>query len=107
MALADALAAQNTPLYVIVACSVLLTAIGVVARSRRHTIAPEEIAPRMNALLARGAPARVADALAHGEKIQAIKAYRQVYTVGLREAKEAVDAMESDLARLTQSDTAP
>ena len=32
-----------------------------------------------------------------GRKINAIKLYRELYGVGLREAKDAVDAMERDL----------
>jgi len=36
----------------------------------------------------------VAAALENGEKIKAIKYYRKVHIVGLKEAKEAVEAMK-------------
>lgn len=35
-------------------------------------------------------------ALLSGNKIEAIKLYRQFYGVGLREAKDAIDAMEGN-----------
>lgn len=41
----------------------------------------------------------VADALASGQKIQAIKLYREYSGKGLAEAKDAVEAMESDLRK--------
>ncbi|TQV86031.1 hypothetical protein FLL46_18875 [Aliikangiella coralliicola] len=36
----------------------------------------------------------VIDALKQGQKIQAIKYYRTIHGVGLKEAKEAVEAMD-------------
>ena len=36
-------------------------------------------------------------ALLSGNKIQAIKIYREYYGVGLKEAKEAIDAMQGNL----------
>ena len=36
----------------------------------------------------------IQDALMRGNKIQAIKLYREQYGVGLKEAKDAIDAME-------------
>ena len=40
---------------------------------------------------------RVTGALLRGKKIEAIKIYREEHGVGLREAKEAVDAAERQL----------
>lgn len=42
---------------------------------------------------------RVMDVLRKGNKIEAIKIYREIYNVGLAEAKQAVDGMESRLGR--------
>ena len=42
-------------------------------------------------------PMAVRDALLDGKKILAIKLYRELYGVGLKEAKDAVDAMERTL----------
>jgi ribosomal protein L7/L12 len=36
----------------------------------------------------------IRDALLRGNKIEAIKLYREQYSVGLKEAKDAIDAME-------------
>jgi hypothetical protein len=41
--------------------------------------------------------ARVIDMLKKGNKIEAIKIYREIYNVGLAEAKQAVDDMETRL----------
>lgn len=41
--------------------------------------------------------AEIMQALESGQKIQAIKIYREANGVGLKEAKEAVDAMAKDL----------
>ncbi len=60
---------------------------------RRPALRPDEIARRANALLSLGASPEVADALAHGYRINAIKAYREERGVGLREAKDAVDRL--------------
>ncbi|HET9588392.1 MAG TPA: ribosomal protein L7/L12 [Anaerolineales bacterium] len=46
---------------------------------------------------ARGADARVVDVLRRGNKIEAIKIYRELYNCGLAEAKQAVDAIEKRL----------
>ena len=56
------------------------------------------------ALVARGmagAPevGAIREALLSGNKINAIKIYRSIYGVGLKEAKDAVDAMERNLYR--------
>jgi large subunit ribosomal protein L7/L12 len=39
----------------------------------------------------------IREALLSGNKIQAIKLYRYLYGVGLKEAKDAIDAMEGSL----------
>lgn len=39
----------------------------------------------------------IREALLSGNKINAIKIYRSIYGVGLKEAKDAVDAMERNL----------
>ena len=39
----------------------------------------------------------IREALLSGDKIKAIKLYRYLYGVGLKEGKEAIDAMERDL----------
>jgi large subunit ribosomal protein L7/L12 len=41
--------------------------------------------------------ARVIDMLKRGNKIEAIKIYREIYNVGLAEAKDAVESLESRL----------
>ncbi len=52
-------------------------------------------------------PHRIRDLLKTGRKIEAIKVYRQQTGAGLREAKEAVDAIERELHRLLSSMTPP
>lgn len=54
------------------------------------------------ALMARGMArpleiGAIREALLSGNKINAIKIYRSIYGVGLKEAKEAIDAMERNL----------
>lgn len=56
------------------------------------------------ALMARGMSGSqeigaIREALLSGNKINAIKIYRSIYGVGLKEAKEAVEAMERNLYR--------
>jgi len=43
------------------------------------------------------ADARVVDMLKRGNKIEAIKIYREIYDCGLAEAKQAVDGIEARL----------
>jgi ribosomal protein L7/L12 len=43
------------------------------------------------------ADARVVEMLKRGNKIEAIKIYREIYNCGLAEAKQAVDGIESKL----------
>ena len=42
-----------------------------------------------------GIDSRIVDALKQGNKIEAIKIYREIYNVGLAEAKKAVEDMET------------
>ena len=44
-------------------------------------------------------PERIDAFVRAGQKIEAIKAYRRLHGVGLKEAKDAVDARERELAR--------
>ena len=62
---------------------------------RRPPLRPDEIARRANALLSVGASQEVADALAHGYRINAIKAYREERGIGLRDATVAVDGLNA------------
>ena len=59
----------------------------------RLGIDPAEVTPQEEPQVARAIRA----VLLSGDKIKAIKLYRELYGVGLREAKEAVDAMEGSL----------
>jgi len=60
----------------------------------RLGIDPEEVTPKVSE-----APEirAISEALLLGEKINAIKLYRQYYGVGLKEAKDAIDALERNL----------
>jgi ribosomal protein L7/L12 len=55
----------------------------------RLGIDPAEVMPRMEQQ-----NQAIWDALLAGDKILAIKLYREEYGIGLKEAKDAVDAME-------------
>lgn len=48
-------------------------------------------------IISAGNDTEIWQALRDGKKIEAVKLYRQIYNVGLKEAKDAVDAMERDL----------
>lgn len=73
------------------------------ARMKRLEAMMEALLQRMDidpATIEPAAPAEnpaIREALLSGNKILAIKVYREQYTVGLREAKEAIDAMEGNL----------
>src|SRR5881398_3747477 len=53
----------------------------------RLGIDPAEVTPPENRA--------IREALLSGKKIQAVKLYRELYGVGLKDAKDAIDAMES------------
>lgn len=66
-------------------------------RSRSHPSAPGVVAAPPGQAAA--ASPSVQDLLQAGRKIDAIKAYRAEHGVGLREAKDAVDALARGLPR--------
>lgn len=43
--------------------------------------------------------ARIKSLLARGQKVEAVKIYREEYGIGLKEAKDAVDRMEASMKR--------
>ncbi len=59
----------------------------------RLDIDPSEITPREPSETTRA----IREALLAGHKINAIKLYRELYGVSLKEAKDAIDAMEGNL----------
>lgn len=59
----------------------------------RSGIDPAELTPPEMLQNQQVAPA-IQDALMRGNKIEAIKLYREQYGVGLKEAKDVIDAME-------------
>ncbi len=58
----------------------------------RLDIDPSEITPREPS-----ETRAIREALLAGHKINAIKLYRELYGVGLKDAKDAIDAMEGNL----------
>ncbi len=66
---------------------------GVGLREAKEAVDQLALAPRRAALTAAGATPAVADALARGNQILAIKLYRQEHGVGLREAKAAIERL--------------
>jgi len=48
----------------------------------------------MDGDMAQAMDSKIRQLLLQGNKIEAIKVYREIYNVGLAEAKQAVDAME-------------
>jgi ribosomal protein L7/L12 len=78
-------------------------AVGRIASRERHSRALSRLEAKVDALLKhegiqfdpyKDLHPRVLDALRRGEKIEAIKEYRQATGVGLKEAKEYVDEIE-------------
>jgi len=59
-----------------------------------EALAAGHAAPTVAAPAQRGTDAEVAALLGDNKKIEAIKLYREIHHVGLKEAKDAVDAME-------------
>jgi len=47
--------------------------------------------------VAQAVDSKVREHLLKGNKIEAIKVYREIYNVGLAEAKQVIDAMEQNL----------
>lgn len=84
------------PPYAAAALSVALALLIVATRGRPRPAG--DLAARAQALRGAGASPAVADLLARGQKINAIKAYREESGAGLREAKAAVEQLERALA---------
>lgn len=68
-----------------------------------RVIQADEVAQRLSTLIAMGLPESIADPVARGEKINAIKAYRETYGVGLKYGKDAVESWESALRAAEQA----
>ena len=90
-----------TPQFVLLGLALLIIGfvVGrVTASGRRTTVTYER--PRARAAgEPPGTDTGVKAALLAGNKIEAIKRYRQVHGTGLKEAKDAVDALEARLKR--------
>jgi ribosomal protein L7/L12 len=80
----------NTALFLSLAISALLFVL--VVRSGSPGPEPAPASPRARADL----EVDLARCLAEGRKIEAIKLYRRIHGVGLREAKEAVERLEAE-----------
>ena len=85
---------RATPVYILAALSASLAVVVVTQRSTRLWRNDSDVAARQAALRDAGVAPAVAEALARGQKIDAIRAYREERSVTLREAKAAVDQME-------------
>ena len=57
------------------------------------------VQPKAGQSMPESAAAEITEALFAGEKIHAVKVYREAMGGGLKDAKHAVDALESDLRR--------
>lgn len=64
---------------------------------------PDDVRNRDNPVL----EARIKSLLTKGKKIEAVKIYREEYSVSLKDAKDAVDRMEASLPRGAGSAGAP
>lgn len=64
---------------------------------------PDDVRDRDNPVL----EARIKSLLSKGKKIEAVKIYREEFGVGLAEAKDAVDRMESSMPRDLSSTGVP
>lgn len=82
-----------------VAAVVILVLIGVRASNRARTEVPSGPDPRREALmrqpLSPGLVARITELCTAGRKIQAIKELREVTGLGLKDAKDLVEAIEA------------
>ena len=83
---------MNTALFISLAISALLFVL--VVRSGAPGSEPAPLAPREQADL----ELDLARCLDEGRKIDAIKLYRRLHGVGLREAKEAVERLQTEAA---------
>lgn len=71
--------------------------------AKRHAIQSGAVESRLHTLVAMGLPEAIAAPLARGEKINAIKAYREAYGFGLKQAKDAIEAWEHALRAVEQA----
>lgn len=65
----------------------------------RSSATPEEIAQRAAVFIDVGASAAVADALAHGDKILAVKRYREAHDASLADGFHAIDAVLTEAVK--------
>lgn len=80
---------------VVILVAVLSSSLALIAyRLRQNRVLPGNVPFRTSRLLQAGASPRVADLVARGDRISAIKAYREEHQVGLREGKEAIERLE-------------
>src|SRR5260370_8517019 len=85
---------------VVIIVAALSSSLALIAyRLRQNRTLPGDVPLRTSRLLQAGASPRVADLLARGDRISAIKAYRQEHQVGLREAKKEIARLERVLFR--------
>ena len=81
--------------------AVLASSLALIAyRLRQNRILPGDVPLRTSRLLQVGASPRVADLLARGDRLSAIKAYREEHQVGLREGKEQIERFERVLRHI-------
>ena len=94
---------MNEPIFIGLAFGVLVAVINLVRMNRGTARTLSRLEAKLDALLKHqgirfdpysDVPARVVDALSRGQKIEAIKEYRAVTGVGLKEAKEFVEEIE-------------
>ena len=94
---------MNEPIFIGLAFGVLVAVINLVRMNRGTAHTLSRLEAKLDALLTHqgirfdpysDVPARGVDALSRGQKIEAIKEYRAVTGVGLKEAKEFVEEIE-------------
>src|SRR5260370_40928385 len=86
---------------VVIIVAALSSSLALIAyRLRQNRTLPGDVPLRTSRLLQVGASPRVADLLARGGRLSAIKAYRHEHQVGLRERKEELERLERVLRHL-------
>ncbi len=85
----------------VILVAVLASSLALIAyRLRQNRILPGDVPLRTSRLLQVGASPRVANLLARGDRLSAIKAYREEHQVGLREGKEQIERFERVLRHI-------
>lgn len=84
------------PVLIAALCSSLIIVV-ITIMSRKSTPHVGDFSQRYTALIEAGASSSVAELLANGKTIEAIKAYREENKVGLKEAKSAIDAFNAKI----------